>query len=54
MKRNEAAPEIHVDPDTDEVRVDGEKVGGEPLAELPMTQRSFLFRPPPGPTRAPS
>ena len=43
MKRNEATPEIHVDPDTYEVRVDGEKVGSEPLAELPMTQRYFLF-----------
>ncbi|WP_169980537.1 urease subunit alpha [Tautonia rosea] len=43
MKRNEAAPKIEVDPDTYEVRVDGEKVGSEPLAELPMTQRYFLF-----------
>ncbi|WP_152050255.1 urease subunit alpha [Tautonia marina] len=43
MKRNEATPEIKVDPDTYEVRVDGEKVGSEPLAELPMTQRYFLF-----------
>ena len=43
MKRNEATPEIHVDPDTYEVRVDGEKVASEPLAELPMTQRYFLF-----------
>ena len=43
MKRNEATPEIHVDPDTYEVRVDGEKVESTPLAELPMTQRYFLF-----------
>jgi urease subunit alpha len=43
MKRNEAMPKIEVDPDTYEVRVDGEKVGSEPLAELPMTQRYFLF-----------
>jgi urease subunit alpha len=43
MRRNEATPEISVDPDTYEVRVDGEKVGSEPLAELPMTQRYFLF-----------
>ncbi|WP_337173990.1 urease subunit alpha [Paludisphaera sp.] len=43
MKRNEATPEIRVDPETYEVFVDGEKVGSEPLAELPMTQRYFLF-----------
>jgi urease subunit alpha len=43
MRRNEATPEIHVDPDTYEVRVDGQKVASEPLAELPMTQRYFLF-----------
>ena len=43
MKRNEACPEIRVDPETYEVFVDGEKVGSEPLAELPMTQRYFLF-----------
>jgi urease subunit alpha len=43
MKRNEATPEIRVDPDTYQVWVDGEKVSSEPLAELPMTQRYFLF-----------
>ncbi len=43
MKRNEATPEIRVDPDTYQVWVDGEKVGSEPLATLPMTQRYFLF-----------
>jgi urease subunit alpha len=43
MRRNEATPEIHVDPDTYEVRVDGEKVSSEPLSSLPMTQRYFLF-----------
>lgn len=43
MRRNEATPEITVDPDTYEVRVDGEKVASEPLSELPMTQRYFLF-----------
>ena len=31
MKRNEATPEIRVDPDTYQVWVDGEKVGSEPL-----------------------
>ncbi len=43
MKRNEATPEIRVDADTYQVFVDGEKVGSEPLEELPMTQRYFLF-----------
>jgi urease subunit alpha len=43
MKRNEATPEIKVDADTYQVTVDGEKVGSEPLKELPMTQRYFLF-----------
>jgi urease subunit alpha len=43
MKRNEATPEIKVDPDTYQVWVDGEKVGSEPLDRLPMTQRYFLF-----------
>jgi urease subunit alpha len=43
MKRNEATPEIRVDPDTYQVWVDGEKVGSEPLATLPMAQRYFLF-----------
>jgi urease subunit alpha len=43
MKRNEATPEIRVDPDTYQVWVDGEKVSSEPLAALPMAQRYFLF-----------
>lgn len=43
MKRNEATPDIKVNADTYQVTVDGEKVGSEPLKELPMTQRYFLF-----------
>lgn len=43
MKRNEATPDIRVDADTYQVFVDGEKVGSEPMASLPMTQRYFLF-----------
>ncbi len=43
MKRNEATPKIKVDADTYQVWVDGEKVSSEPLKELPMTQRYFLF-----------
>src|SRR5262245_3643653 len=43
MRRNEATPKIKVDADTYQVTVDGEKVSSEPLKELPMTQRYFLF-----------
>jgi urease subunit alpha len=43
MKRNEATPQIKVDADTYQVWVDGKKVGSEPLKELPMAQRYFLF-----------
>jgi urease subunit alpha len=43
MKRNEATPEIKVDADTYQVWVDGKKVSSEPLKELPMAQRYFLF-----------
>jgi urease subunit alpha len=43
MKRNEATPEIRVDPDTYQVWVDGKKVSSQPLDKLPMTQRYFLF-----------
>jgi urease subunit alpha len=43
MKRNEATPDIKINPDTYEVRVDDEKVHSEPMKELPMTQRYFLF-----------
>ncbi|CAN5382495.1 urease subunit alpha [soil metagenome] len=40
---NDARPEIHIDPDTFAVRVDGEIVTEEPARELPMAQRYFLF-----------
>ncbi len=43
MKRNEATPEIRVDPDTYQVWVDGKQVGSSPLESLPMAQRYFLF-----------
>jgi len=43
MRRNEATPEIRVDPDTYQVWVDGVKVSSQPLESLPMTQRYFLF-----------
>ena len=40
---NDALPEIFVDPETYEVRADGELLQCEPMAELPMAQRYFLF-----------
>ncbi len=43
MKRNEATPDIKVSPDTYQVYVDGKEVRSEPMKELPMTQRYFLF-----------
>jgi urease subunit alpha len=43
MKLNDATPLIEVDPETYEVRADGELMTCEPLAELPLAQRYFLF-----------
>ena len=43
MRENDALPEISVDPDTYEVRADGELLTCEPAAVLPMAQRYFLF-----------
>ena len=43
LPENEAVPEIQVDPDTFAVRIDGAEVDHEPAADLPMTQRYFLF-----------
>ena len=40
---NDALPKIEVDPDTYEVRADGERLTCEPAAVLPMAQRYFLF-----------
>ncbi|RZU48984.1 urease [Krasilnikovia cinnamomea] len=40
---NDALPRIEVEPDTFTVRVDGEVVTPEPVTELPMAQRYFLF-----------
>ena len=40
---NSATPDISVDPETYEVRADGELLTCEPAAELPMAQRYFLF-----------
>ena len=43
MKLNDATPEITVDPETYEVRADGELLTCEPAEVLPMAQRYFLF-----------
>ena len=43
MIHNGWQPEIEVDPETYEVRADGELLTCEPAKELPMTQRYFLF-----------
>jgi len=43
MVLNDATPQIEVDSETYEVRVDGELLTCEPAAELAMAQRYFLF-----------
>ncbi|PRX98858.1 urease subunit alpha [Allonocardiopsis opalescens] len=43
MPLNDALPDIAVDPDSFEVRVDGEPIEADPPRELPMAQRYFLF-----------
>ena len=43
MKLNSETPEITVDPQTYEVRVNGELITCEPVDIVPMGQRYFLF-----------
>jgi urease subunit alpha len=43
MKLNDATPHVEVDPETYEVRADGQLLVCEPASELPMAQRYFLF-----------
>jgi urease subunit alpha len=43
MIHNSATPHIEVDPETYEVRADGELLTCEPAEVLPMAQRYFLF-----------
>ncbi|MDP4024807.1 urease subunit alpha [Methylobacterium sp. NEAU 140] len=43
MVLNDATPEIEVDPETYDVRADGELLVCEPAEVLPMAQRYFLF-----------
>lgn len=40
---NDTLPKIEVDPETYTVKADGRELHCEPLAELPMAQRYFLF-----------
>ena len=43
MIHNGATPDIKIDPETYEVRADGELLTCQPAKELPMAQRYFLF-----------
>jgi urease subunit alpha len=43
MVLNDALPDIQVDPQTYEVRADGELLTCQPATELPLAQRYFLF-----------
>jgi urease subunit alpha len=43
MIHNSLTPDIEVDPETYEVRADGELLTCEPATELPMAQRYFLY-----------
>ncbi|CAN5496683.1 urease subunit alpha [soil metagenome] len=40
---NDATPQIDVNPENYEVKVDGVHITCEPMSELPLTQRYFLF-----------
>ena len=43
MINNSFLPEIDVDPETYEVKANGEKLLCEPATELPMAQRYFMY-----------
>lgn len=43
MKRNDATPEIKVDPETYEVTADGQHLTCGPAEKLPLDQRYSLF-----------
>ncbi|CRF29058.1 urease subunit alpha [Mycobacterium tuberculosis] len=43
MIHNGETPLIEVNPETYEVKVDGKVITCEPVSELPMAQRYFLF-----------
>jgi urease subunit alpha len=43
LMHNDATPQIDVNPENYEVKVDGVAITCEPMKELPLTQRYFLF-----------
>jgi urease subunit alpha len=43
LPENDVLPDIRVDPDSFAVTIDGERVEEDPVSELPMAQRYFLF-----------
>ncbi len=43
MVLNDATPSMQVNPETYEVRADGELLTCEPASVLPMAQRYFMF-----------
>jgi urease subunit alpha len=43
LPNNTALPRIDVDSESFDVRIDGDLIEAEPVHELPMTRRYFLF-----------
>jgi urease subunit alpha len=43
LKLNGATPKMRVDPETYTVTADGEELRCEPMSDLPLAQRYFLF-----------
>lgn len=43
MIHNDRIAKLEVDPETYTVKVDGDEIHCEPMEELPMAQRYFLF-----------
>lgn len=43
MKLNDATPNIDVDPQTYAVKIDGEHITCDPISEVPLAQKYFLF-----------
>jgi urease subunit alpha len=43
LPENDALPDIRVEPDSFRVWIDGEPVEPQPVRELPLAQRYFLF-----------